>query len=437
MSDRGIAYDALRVALFVVLAKTAIALREVVLAREFGTGPIGDAYNVAFAIGTWLPVFVAGALGSAIVPALVRAEKRNLPSEHRRFVRELNGNVFAMSLAVTAVGGIFAMSSASLFSTGRGIVDGLIENLLWFFAPFAGLTTIFYYLSNRLQAKGDFFYTAIEAIPALTISVAILLLSHEHSLVALGLAAIFGGIVQVIVLALALARKESGFSGFSLRRTSPEWDTLIAAIGIMAIGQGILSVVIPVDQYFALGIGPGAPASIGYANRLIGMATSVGTIVLARALLPRLAAAHVVDPQEAWLITRRWTTYCFGLGLAGFLIGWVLAKPLTEIVFQRGSFTAADTQIVAQLIRAGLLQLPFYFSGLVAVQWFAVEGQFGTIAMICAATLVAKLAVLMLVVADYGALGLMYSTAAMYVVAWSLQMWRMQTSRPTSETCHG
>src|SRR3546814_4132080 len=42
-------------------------------------------------------------------------------------------------------------------------------------------------------------------------------------------------------------------------------------------------------------------------------------------------------------------------------VGWLLAPWGVALLFERGAFTADDTVVVAQVLRWGLLQMPFYF----------------------------------------------------------------------------
>src|SRR3546814_4343245 len=50
-----------------------------------------------------------------------------------------------------------------------------------------------------------------------------------------------------------------------------------------------------------------------------------------------------------------------GAGAAAVAIAWALAPWGVALLFERGAFTADNTQAVAQVLRWGLLQLPFYF----------------------------------------------------------------------------
>lgn len=429
MSDKAIFDGAVRVAGFVLLAKVLIALREVALAAVYGVGPVTDSYNVAFSTGTWFPVMISAAAGAALVPALVRTNRSIVAGERERFIEELNGHAVAVALVALGIGLVLAIAGPMVFDFPDPSIGLRAQELMFAFAPFAAMTVLFYYLSAQLQAMGSFAYAAVEAVPAVFVAGAVLILGRTDSVLALGFGSTLGGIAQVGLLVALLSKIGPHPWRLRLSRTAPEWRVLLAGIGFMAFGQAALSLVTPLDQYFALKVGAGTPAAFGYANRLIGLATSVGTLVLARALLPSLAAYRHGDPALAKRVARKWAIYAFGLGAAALAVGYFLAEPATRIAFQRGSFGAADSARVAMLLTLSLLQLPFYFSGVAAVQWLAVEGRFKAIALICLATLALKLALLAVLVPSLGAVGLMLSTAGMYAGAWIVQFGLVLTAQ--------
>jgi putative peptidoglycan lipid II flippase len=404
-----------------LVAKAMVALRDVVIASSFGAGPVADAFNVAFAISTWLPLFLAGAIGAALVPALIRAQRQSSADDIRIFTAELTGHALLLAVTVCFVSLVIAWaSSRSLQASNAANIDGIVF-LMLALAPFSGLTTLFYFLANRLQAQGSFSYSVVEGLPGLVVAIFVAIFGQRAGLSALATGVLVGGVLQIVVLTTMLSRHKTSRMRPRLTRSSPHWNLLLAGIGIMTIGQALLSLVIPLDQYFALHAGPGVPATFGYANRIVGLATSVGTLVLGRALLPTFAEMAQNDLQAAIGFARRWTVFTLIMGMAVSAIGWFLCEPLVVLMFQRGAFTAADTREVTDFVQLGLLQLPFYFSGIVAVQWLVVCGRFARVTVICLATVATKAVALWVLLPTWGAASLMISTVVMYVVAWILQ----------------
>jgi peptidoglycan biosynthesis protein MviN/MurJ (putative lipid II flippase) len=422
MSDGAIVRGALRVGAFVLVAKAMVAFRDVTIAWQFGAGAEADAFNVAFAISTWLPLFLAGAIGSALVPALMKARNQSDHAGARVFLDELTGHAFLLAAVVFLASLGIAWLTSLFMQQGAfgGGGDGAIV-LMLAFAPFAGLTTLFYFFANRLQALGSFSYSMFEGLPGLVVAFCIVTFGYKAGLSALIAGVLVGGVVQVIILRALLHRREAYRVHPRLTRSSEHWNLLLAGIGIMAIGQALLSLVTPIDQYFALQAGPGVPATFGYASRIVGLATSVGTLVLGRALLPAFAEMAQNDPDAALGTARRWTGLTLILGVLAIGGGWNVTESVVRLLFERGSFTPADTLTVTRFVQLGLLQLPFYFSGIVAVQWLLVSGRFTRVAIICLLSIIVKSVALFLMLPQLGADSLMLSTAVMYGAAWIVQ----------------
>ena len=435
MSDRAIVCGALRVGVFVLVAKAMVALRDVTIAWQFGAGAEADAFNVALAISTWLPLFLAGAIGSALVPALMKARNQTDPTDTHVFLDELTGHAFALaavvflaSLAIASLASLSLQQDASVGGAGGVMV------LILAFAPFAGLTTLFYFLANRLQALGSFSYSMFEGFPGLVVAIFVVTFGQRAGLPALITGVLVGGVLQVMILRALLHRREAYHARPRLTRSSEHWKLLLAGIGIMAVGQALLSLVTPIDQYFALQAGPGVPATFGYATRIVGLATSVGTLVLGRALLPTFAEMAQNDPDAALGTARRWTGFTLILGVFAVGLGWLVTESVVRLLLERGSFTPADTLTVTRFVQLGLLQLPFYFSGIVAVQWLVVSGRFTRVTIICLVTIVVKSVALFLMLPRFGANSLMLSTAAMYAAAWIFQAASLAGPRPRPAT---
>jgi peptidoglycan biosynthesis protein MviN/MurJ (putative lipid II flippase) len=185
----------------------------------------------------------------------------------------------------------------------------------------------------------------------------------------------------------------------------------------MVSGQALITSSLPVDQAFAARLGGGAVATLGYANRIVTLFSTLGTVVVGRALLPVLAGA-AADGDFA-LGRRQVLQWSFMLGacaVAGSALVWFVAPQIVGLLFERGAFTAAASAEVARTVRWGLIQLPFYFVGIAIVQWYAATNRFRAFLVITAIALVFKVSLNWVLVPRFGVEGIMMSTAAMYMV---------------------
>jgi putative peptidoglycan lipid II flippase len=423
-----IASTATRILALVMAAKLLVALKEVVLAYRFGVGTVVDSYNVAYTIATWFPLLIATAAGTALVPMLVSL--RRTPDQQRVFVAELNAAAWLIAGLLLALTFLFGPAAARLIAEGlapatRGDAARMAREL----CAFAPLVVLAGYYSLRLQSEEHFFYSFLEAMPALFLSLFALFAAPSLGVTALVLGTIAGGVVQLAWLMAITRRTSAGLGNLRLAVASPAWAVVWRGLGAMAVGQFLIFATVPIEQYFAGHATSGGIAMMSYANRIISLITGLGTVVLARALLPILSSAVAEgDLELARRQAMRWAGISLSLGLVATLVGWFAAETMIRILLQRGAFGPADTALVGGLLRLGLLQLPFYLGGIVIVQWMASRGFYRLIAMIAASSLVVKITLLVLLT-RLGVAGVMLSTVGMYLSAFALQFICLRTKK--------
>lgn len=428
VNHRSIAASAALIGLLSIVAKLFVAGREIAIAARFGTSGLVDSYQLSLTITTWLPMMVASVTAVVVVPRLVALQAR--PQEYRSFVAELNATVLLLGMAVAVLTLIAAPFASALMASGANwqTVD-LTATLSQQMAPLAFLTISAAYFSVRLQALQRFAYSITEAVPALAIALFVLAPGDLGGSARLALGTLIGFLLQALLLAALTQSQDVSIGGFNVRHRSAEWRPLYRSALLMLAGQILIALTLPIDQAFAARLGPGSVASLGYANRIIILATSLGGIILARALLPVLSGAVAAGDRElAARHAREWAWLLMGLGALGLATAFLLSDWAVALLFERGAFTQADSIAVAAVVRAGALQLPFYFAGLALVQWLAAMGRYSTLLVIACFALALKLSLNFLLVPILGLQGLMIATAAMYALSFAWQYYTVRRS---------
>ncbi|WP_269496973.1 murein biosynthesis integral membrane protein MurJ [Castellaniella sp. S9] len=416
---RRIALGAARVAFFLLLGKVVGAFKEMAVAYRYGVSDVVDAYQFTLTLANWLPVTLVGACSVVLIPALVRS--RRLPgAAHGRFLRELQGVALVLGAAVALV--LLAVWPAVVPWVGGGLSGPVREMstlLILGFAP-AALFTIWTGLSAaRLRAHERHVNTLLDSMPALVILVWVLA-SPAGGLWPLLWGTLVGYALQAILLAAFAARADGHPGGALLGRQAPQWSTLAAAAGIMLVGQLAMSLVGPIDQYTAARLGDNANAILGYATRLLSLVLGIGAASVGRAALPVLADIQGRgDPAHARRMALRWSGGMLAVGALVVLAGWWLAPWGVGLLFERGAFTAHDTQVVAEVLRWGLLQLPFYFGVLILVQLLASQNRYGLMATIAVLNFLVKAAMNHVLAPIMGPSGIMLATALMYASSYA------------------
>lgn len=427
---RQIALGFLWVSLFVFVGKLAGAAKEMTIAWRYGVSATVDAYVFVFNLISW-PVSVWFSILTVVLVPLVARLVRETPDELPRFRAEL----LALTLLVGLGLGLFAwlglpalLRHGWLGLSGPALAEALrMTRGLALLAPLGAVISLF---SAWLLAVGKHRNTLFEAIPALTLLVA-LLLPPTWLPEPLLWGTVAGFALHASALALPL-RKRGELPSPRFAQKSPAWQFFWASIGIMAVGQVLTSFTNLIDQFFAAGLGAGTLSTLSYANRILALILGLGATAISRATLPVFSAAQAHDAAKTRALALHWTGLMFAFGLLVLLLSWFLAPWIVKLLFERGAFTAQNTQTVAGLFRYAVFQVPFYFAALVLVSVLAALRQHKWIAISGAINLVCKLPLAFVLTRQFGVNGLVLSTALMYALsalllfAFVWRLWRNQ-----------
>lgn len=423
-SDRELARGIATVALFAALASVARLAQDIAIAWRHGTGPAVDAYTLLCGLAQW-PVLVALSVLTALVgPAEAALPAQAGPSaaaERMRFRAELLGAAMLVALlawplahgllGVVAGSGRVGLSPAAAQEAARGVAAA---------AAIVPLGLVGALFAAWLVADGRHLLTLVEAIPALVLVGALAVLAGPVLIPAT--AAGIG--LQTLACALLLG----GWTALRPRlgRSSPGWAGLGRGALLLLATQALFGLAPLVDTFIALRLGEGEASAVGFASRLLLGLLGLGGLALQRAGLPLLTALAVADAAASRRVARRWALLAAAGGLALAAVVALLADPLVALLYERGRFGSVDRAAVVDLLRAGLLQLPMYFGGIVVVTALASARATGALAGIAAAGVVVKLIASVALAPMLGSTALPLATALMYVataglawLAWS------------------
>lgn len=408
-----IARGAVWVSIFVLFGKGAAALREMAVAYHYGISPVVDAYQLTFTLVTWLPISFAVVLQIALVPALVELRARPT-DEQARFLGELKTVVLAIGIACAAllflawpfVSGLFARN---LSEETRAQCRLMAMTMF----PVGILVLTICLHAARLQARERHINTLLECLPAATVLLFLLAWPHRGSPAPLMWGTTIGFLLQAACLGV-LARATDGLRiRFFLSLRSPQWSRNYRAIGVFWLGQLVLGLAVPLDQYFVAHLGDGAIATLAYSGRLISLLEGVGALAIGRATLPVFAdILRGGERARAREMALKWSFMMLAVGAVLIAIVWPIAPSVIRVIFQHGAFTDADTVTVSHLLRWSLVKLPFYFAQLVLMQLFASEGRLAALAFVAVMGFVIKALANVVLIRWLGIEGVVLASAA-------------------------
>lgn len=403
---RGMAW----VIVFVLVASAARGAREMAIAYRYGAGPEVDAYLFVLALVSW-PIGSWFSVLSVVLVPLASRIRQWTPQELSVFRAELLGFTLLLGSGLGFLGWFGLPWLLKSPWVGLPVLTSEIAARIVFpmslLLPLGMLVSL---LSAWMLADGRHANTLLESVPAIAL-ILILIAGSGRDIEPLVWGTLAGFGCHLVSLGLFLNKSgEVDLPRFT--RYSSQWGFFLQSLGIVLIGQALMSFAGVIDQFFAAHLGTGAIAKLNYANRLLTVILSLGATAVSRATLP--VFSQELGGPTLRHVAKQWMRILFGVGVIGVMIGWLFAPWVVHVVFEHGEFTAQDTFVVTEIFQYGLVQVPFYFSGIVLVSMLASQSRYRVIATISASLIVIKILANIFLVSWLGLKGIVLATACMY-----------------------
>jgi putative peptidoglycan lipid II flippase len=363
----------------VLLSKVLAFVREAVLANRVGAGAEMDAYSAAFQIPDLLNYFLAGgALSIAFIPMYTRVLGRDGEAAAGRLFGVVLGTVGGISVLATLLLWWWADALIALqFPRFDADTQALTVHLTRIVLPAQVCFVAGGIVRAVLMARGRF---ATQALTPVLYNFGIIAagLAFVESLGVEGFAwgALGGAVVGALLVPLADVRWGSRLKlGFRIAPLDPDlWRYLLVAAPLM-LGLSLLTVDEWYERWFGGLLEPGTISRLRYARQLMLAPVAVAGQAIAMAALPTLSqlwSEKRIDELDATVLNTLRAGFC--LAALGGAALFALSEPLVAFVYQHGRFTAADSQIVAALLRILSFAVPSWILQQIAVRAFFARG---------------------------------------------------------------
>lgn len=330
-----------------------------------------DAFFVAFRLPNMLRDLVGeGASNAAFVPVYSETLEKESDEAFRELVQVAMGAMIVVLGVLTILGILIVpamLDSIGVLKTltkGEPLTDEYISQLVvlgrWLF-PYLFFIGLAVFAMGVLFSVGH--YSTSSWSPAL-LNVAIIICCvafyrrFNEPMYALILGVWLGGIAQLVVNYIALVRY-TGVATPSFNFRHPQLLTIAALLGPVIVGQSAGEVNKLVDALFAAALGGGSVTALYYANRLVQLPLALFGLGIAAALLPSAsrASARKKKSEVRDLLMKGMRQSFFLIAPAALGLA-ILGQPIIRLLFERGEFTAENTQQASTalvILAAGLI----------------------------------------------------------------------------------
>lgn len=322
-------------------------LREVFLAGFFGTSYIVDAYIMASAVPGILFAGVFTSVSVSYMPIFSRIIAEKGLEAGNRFTAESITLASSIALISSVLGIIFAGPIVSVFA--RGFTGDTAELTVFYlritfsYVIFTAATGL---LESYLQYKGSFLKPVLTGYLQSGFVLAAIIVSafQSHFFLAFGL--LIGSFLRLAVLVFIAKGK-----GFSYRPTrhigKAAREITVLAIPVF-IGSTVNQINSFVDKMLASGLSEGSVSALNYGYLLINMITALTVTVIITIIYPRLTRSTAASDYLRF-------NESIGTGMNIILIislpcslgAMLYSNPAVQLIYERGAFNEASTELTA------------------------------------------------------------------------------------------
>ncbi len=323
------------------------------IAALLGADDANDAFVAAYRIPNMLRRLVGeGAVSAAFIPTFSKYLQGKGRDEAFRLANAVLTLLTLGLTVVVVIGVVFSEWLVPLLVWGFGDTPGKLEltaqlNRIMF--PYILLVSASAMAMGVLNSLGRF---AAPAFAPVLLNLAIIGFSYATGAFstperALSVGVLAGGVVQIAVQVPQLLSSGWRFRPV-LDRRHPGVRKVLALMGPVAVGVGVVNVNVVVGTLFASTIGEGALSWLNYSDRVMELVLGGYAIAIATVIVPmmsRQADARRMDEMKRTLnFAMRLVLFITVPATVGLI---VLRVPIVQVLFERGEFDASDTAMTA------------------------------------------------------------------------------------------
>lgn len=423
---------AILVATCTLVVKVIATAKELLVALRLGTNPELDAFLFAYMFPAFLISIAAASMQSASVPRFMRVKTESSPEAANQFAAR-SASVCAVVLILMVVV-IAPICSVAIPFLARGFDEPTVataQRLVYMLMPLLFLNGMTKYWSGLLNAETRYSIPAL--VPAATpmlVACALWVGWSKLGIYSLAVGTLAGGMLEFLIVAASMRR--IGMPLFRMIKTiDSDQRAMIQQFWPAAIASILMSGTVLIDQTMAAGLVEGSVSALSYGTKLSVVVAAVIVMAISTVTLPYFS--NLVSQSDWRAIRRSLVPGGAAVAAISILVTTIIvtqSEQIVEVVFERGAFTASDTELVARIQAWHALQIPFYALSMIMVRLVTALAATRLLMIGAALNLAADLTLNLTLVPINGVVGIAMANAGMYLVScaflWVAALRRLQ-----------
>ncbi|MFL5021815.1 MAG: murein biosynthesis integral membrane protein MurJ [Microvirga sp.] len=356
-------------------------VRDVLFAQALGAGPVADAFLAAFRLPNLVRRIVGeGGLNPALIPALSRLEPDDAAATAGDVLSVFGLALLGLTGVVEIGAGLLAFILVpGLHDDGETLALVALYTRLSF--PIVPCITLASIGAAILNMRGRFGATALAPLAvngglilALVVMEAGLSLPLVQKAAWLAAASSLAGLIQLALVAAALRSGKIRLVRFRRPRWSPLLKSLLLAGFPVLVASGAMQLFMlaatQIASFWSSGV-----SWLYYAERVMQLPLGLMAALGSSLLLPELARRHQAGETQAIVAAQnRALEVALLLAVPASAALFILARPMSSVLFERGAFQSSDAEGTALVLMALSVGLPFATAAKVLSQTLFARG---------------------------------------------------------------
>jgi len=352
---------------FTLLSRIVGFVRDIVLSAVLGSGPIADAFIVAFKLPNFFRrLFAEGAFSAAFVPLFARELQGNGRPAAVTFARQAHACLllilvpFSLLLIIGMPVAMWLLAPGLVSDPSTFDLTVQFGRITFPYLVFISLASLYGGVLNGIDRFAEVAFTPVLLNIALIGTVLGLSPFLPNSGYAASIGVAIAGLLQWLWLLFSCSR-----DGVGMKLVRPRYTDrvrrLVRLATPVAIGGGAQQISVMLDVVWASLLPAGSISALYYADRIAQLPLGVVGIAVGTALLPLLARQLRAGQNDAAMANQN-RAIEFGMlfSLPSAIALWILAEPMIRVLFEHGRFGPDDTARTAGALAAYALGLPAF-----------------------------------------------------------------------------
>ena len=335
------------VAIIGIISKIMGTVRQSLIAYSFGQSALTDAYNSAYKIAFLSTVLLNASIVMVIIPIMDKAKTKEGLEGKNRFFNNASTLVLVLNIVLSIISVIGARLLVDLVSPGFSEeIKNITVDLVRIISPsiiFLGVSICLgaYQQSNFIFAP----YAAVGIINNIVFYIYLLIMGKEASIYGLGIITSLGAVAQMIFMIPFMRKQDIAYKPHLDLQSDYMKDAMSMFMPLMLL-QGVAQIDVFVTNALATNIDTGMVSVLDNAYRLFSAFMNLFVMTISTVLFPLLSEAfNKKDYTSIKKMVRDGMDF-IALILIPASIGVIaLATPIVQVVYERGKFTALDTEM--------------------------------------------------------------------------------------------